>query len=242
MPGIAAPPAPERDDLAPPGYRRRLPSRTSMVRSCPPRRRVVDRGGSASPAPPGPTRARRSARHILVAYQGAMRSTATRSEGRGADCRDEGPEAVKAPGADFAAVSHQYSDDKVSGRPGRLPRHLRRRRHDARVPEGGRGPEGRRDLPGLVETLLGFHVIQRLSMADAVGILRRETAVLTGRFPWRASRAPRAPRARRRARSPTHRRPRRRCSRASASRTCRSRSRPRRSSSRSGCPRPCGGA
>ncbi len=126
-----------------------------------------------------------SARHILVAYQGAMRSTATRSKEEARTAATKALEAVKVPGADFAAVSHQYSDDRVSDAQGGF---LGIFGDGAMTPEFQKAVEGLKDgeiSPTLVETPFGFHVIQRLSMADAVGILGRETAVLTGAlFPW----------------------------------------------------------
>ncbi len=126
-----------------------------------------------------------SARHILVAYQGAMRSTATRSKDEARAAAAKALEAAKAPGADFAAVSHQYSDDKVSDAQGGF---LGIFGDGAMAPEFQKAVEGLKDgeiTAAPVETPFGFHVIQRLSMAEAVGILGRETAVLTGAlFPW----------------------------------------------------------
>jgi len=126
-----------------------------------------------------------SARHILVAYQGAMKSAATRSKDEARVAATKALEAVKAPGADFAAVSRQYSDDKVSDAQGGF---LGIFGDGAMTPEFQKAVEGIKDgeiAASLVETPFGFHVVQRLSLADAVTILGRETAVLTGAlFPW----------------------------------------------------------
>src|SRR5262245_38957257 len=55
-----------------------------------------------------------SARHILVSYQGAERATATRTKAEAKAAAEKALAEAQAPGADFAELSHRYSDDKAS--------------------------------------------------------------------------------------------------------------------------------
>jgi parvulin-like peptidyl-prolyl isomerase len=128
-----------------------------------------------------------AARHILLAYQGAERASATRTKVEAMVLAEKAFAEAKAPGADFAALSATYSDDKVSNaqggflgvfKPGQMTPAFQ-----AAVASLAEGEFG------FVETPFGFHVVQRMTMADAVVALGKNTAAFLGVvFPFKGSR------------------------------------------------------
>lgn len=114
------------------------------------------------PTPPQPSGDRISARHILVMYQGSMRAppTVTRTQAEARTRAEEALRKAREPGADFAALAGQYSDEPRAGERG-----------------GDLGEFGRGQMVGpfeqaafalqpgqvsdIVETPFGYHVILR---------------------------------------------------------------------------------
>ena len=119
-----------------------------------------------------------AARHILVAYKGAERAQATRTKEEAKALAEKALEALRA-GADFAQVSHQYSDDKVSDGQGGF---LGIFKAGAMTPVFQTAVEGLKEgaLSGVVESPFGWHIIQRLSLADAKRIIEPSMATFVG--------------------------------------------------------------
>lgn len=143
------------------------------------------RPSSAADAPASPTEW--AARHVLVAYQGAMRSSATRTKDEACAIAEKVAAEAKKPGADFAALSHAYSDDKVSdgagGFLGFFERGTMTPAFQAAVEALAEG-----EVSGVVETPFGFHVVQRLSKADAEKLLAASrVAFVAAIFPWKGA-------------------------------------------------------
>ena len=138
-----------------------------------------------APAPAAPKEW--AARHILVAWKGAQRAAATRTKEEARTIADQVAAAAKQPGADFAALSHQYSDDKVSdGSGGFLGFFVRGTMTPAFQSAVEALAEGQ--VSGVVETPFGYHVIQRLSRADADALQKASrAAVVAAVFPWKGA-------------------------------------------------------
>jgi parvulin-like peptidyl-prolyl isomerase len=114
---------------------------------------------AAPAAPPAADDTRIRASHILIAYQGARRSQATRSKEDAKKLAEQLAARAKG-GADFADLAKQFSDDAVAkARGGDL---------------GNFGREGMvkpfadaafalkpTEISGVVETPFGFHIIKR---------------------------------------------------------------------------------
>jgi hypothetical protein len=118
------------------------------------------------PAPAPPAQAEQpgademiAASHVLVAYQGAMRSQATRSKEEAQKLAQQVASQAKA-GKDFAALASQYSDDKGSaakgGDLGRFPAKRMVKQFADAVTALKPG-----EISGVVESPFGFHVIRR---------------------------------------------------------------------------------
>jgi parvulin-like peptidyl-prolyl isomerase len=126
-----------------------------------------------------------AARHILVAYKGAQRAEATRSRDEAFALASKALAELKAPGADFEAISHAYSDDKASDGAGGFLGFFERGKM---TPKFQDAVEKLKDgeVSGVVETPFGFHVIQRLARADADAIAQRTRSVIVAAmFPWK---------------------------------------------------------
>lgn len=114
----------------------------------------------AQPAAPGPAApAEIAASHVLVAYQGATRSTATRNKEEAKRLAEAILTRAKG-GADFADLARQHSDDptaKNSG--GSLGKFTR----DAMVKPFADAAFALRpgEISGVVESPFGYHVIKR---------------------------------------------------------------------------------
>jgi parvulin-like peptidyl-prolyl isomerase len=110
-------------------------------------------------AAPGETA---TAAHILIRYAGAMRTSAevTRSKAEAQKLAEEVAKKASAPGADFAALADQYTEDPSGkGRGGKLGTFGRGRM----VPEFDKvtfelAPG---QTSAVVETAFGFHIIHR---------------------------------------------------------------------------------
>ena len=116
----------------------------------------VKMGGDQAPAESA------TASHILIRYAGAMRTSAdiTRTKDDAKKLAEEVVEKAKKPGADFAALADEYTEDPSGkGRGGKLGTFTRGRM----VPEFEQAtfalePGG---VSGVVETPFGFHIIYR---------------------------------------------------------------------------------
>jgi parvulin-like peptidyl-prolyl isomerase len=135
-----------------------------------------------------------SARHILVAYQGAKSAQATRSKAEAKELAEKALAEIRAGGA-FEKVSHTYSDDKTSDAQGGF---LGIFSKGMMTPAFQTAVEGLKDgeVSGVVESPFGWHVIQRISLADAVKIMEATTASFVAAiFSYKGSRDPQAVRA-----------------------------------------------
>lgn len=101
-----------------------------------------------------------AASHILISYQGAERSSATRTKDEAKKLAEEVLAKVSAPGADFAALAREYSDE-----PG-----ARERSGDlGAFKKGAMAPAFEEaafklkvgEISGVAETPFGFHIIKR---------------------------------------------------------------------------------
>lgn len=103
-----------------------------------------------------------TASHILIRYAGAARTTAeiTRTKEDARKLAEDVAQKAALPGADFAALANQYTEDPSGkGRGGKL----------GTFPKGRMVPEFDSALfalrpgetSGVIETAFGFHVIQR---------------------------------------------------------------------------------
>jgi parvulin-like peptidyl-prolyl isomerase len=103
-----------------------------------------------------------TASHILIRYAGAMRSgpDMTRTKEDAKKLADEVAQKAKAPGADFAAVADQYTEDPSGkGRGGKLGTFTRGRMvKEFEQATFSLEPGGVSDV---VETGFGFHIIHR---------------------------------------------------------------------------------
>jgi len=136
-----------------------------------------------------------SARHILVAFKGAERAQATRSKAEAKELAEKALAEIRAGGA-FEKVSHTYSDDKASDAQGGFLGIFAR---GSMTPLFQTAVEGLKEgeVSGVVESPFGWHIIQRLSMADAVKIMEATTASFVAAiFSYKGSRDPQAVRAR----------------------------------------------
>ena len=101
-----------------------------------------------------------AASHILISYQGAERSSATRTKEEARKLADEVLAKAQAPGADFAALAREYSDEpgaKERGgdlgafKKGAMAKPFEDAAFQLKVGE----------ISGVVETPFGFHIIKR---------------------------------------------------------------------------------
>ncbi|MFH0910602.1 MAG: peptidylprolyl isomerase [Planctomycetota bacterium] len=100
-----------------------------------------------------------SARHILVAYQGAERSQAKRTREEARARAEEVLQKVRAPGADFAALAREYSDDPAAPQGGDLGAFQRGAMAPAFEEAAFKLKVG--ETSDIVETPFGFHIIRR---------------------------------------------------------------------------------
>lgn len=121
-----------------------------------------------------------SARHILVAYKGAERSAATRTRDEAKALATRAFDAVRA-GRAFADASHEWSDDKNADRRDGFLDIFTAERMDPRFYAAVVGAKVG-EVVGPVESNFGFHVIERLSIEDAVAIKARDICVVRGAF------------------------------------------------------------
>jgi parvulin-like peptidyl-prolyl isomerase len=128
-----------------------------------------------------------SARHILVAYKGSRVKEATRTQEEAKALAEKALAEVTAPGANFAQASHAYSDDKVSDASGGF---LGIFQPGSMVQEFQRAVEQMKEGDiRLVETPFGYHVVQRLALAQALAILHEQTAAfVVAMFPYKGGR------------------------------------------------------
>ena len=101
-----------------------------------------------------------AASHILISYQGAERSSATRTKEEAKKLAEEVLAKAQAPGADFAALAREYSDEpgaKERGgdlgtfKKGAMAKPFEDAAFKLKVGE----------ISGVVETPFGFHIIKR---------------------------------------------------------------------------------
>ena len=127
-----------------------------------------------------------AARHILVSYRGAERSTQTRTETQARVLADKARAELDA-GKPFAEVSHAYSDDNVSDKAGGFLGLFAANGMDPLFSAAVIGAkEG--EVVGPIRSNFGFHVIQRLSRATAVEMLAADRAVVrVALFAWKGA-------------------------------------------------------
>ena len=100
-----------------------------------------------------------TASHVLIAYQGADRATATRSKAEAKKLADEVLAKAQAPDADFAALAKQYSDCPSKAQGGDLGAFGRGKMAKAFEDSAFSLQVGQ--MSGIVETPFGYHVIKR---------------------------------------------------------------------------------
>jgi parvulin-like peptidyl-prolyl isomerase len=127
-----------------------------------------------------------AARHVLVRFSGAVHSTQTRTEAEARVIADKARAEVDA-GKAFADVSHAYSDDTVSDKSGGF---LGLFAADGMDPLFSAAviaaKEG--EVVGPIRSKFGFHVIQRLSTATALGMMAADRAVVrVAIFGWKGA-------------------------------------------------------
>ena len=100
-----------------------------------------------------------NAAHILIAYEGAMRSDATRTKEEAATLAAQVAKEAQAEGADFAALAKQHSDGPSSTRGGDLGNFAPRQM----IPAFSKATIGLKvgQISGPVESDFGFHIILR---------------------------------------------------------------------------------
>lgn len=128
-----------------------------------------------------------AARHILVAYKGAERAqqTVTRTKEEAKALATKVAAEAAADGADFAALSTTYSDDKFAASQGGFLGFFER---GAMTPAFQDAVEKLKpgQVSGVVETPFGFHVVQRLDLDQASDLVARTRAtVVIAFFPWK---------------------------------------------------------
>lgn len=98
--------------------------------------------------------------HILIAYKGSLRSTATRTREEALARAQEVLGKAKSPGANFAALADQYSDDPSvqsnHGDLGAISKGMMQADFEAAAWKLEVG-----EISGVVETPFGFHIIRR---------------------------------------------------------------------------------
>jgi parvulin-like peptidyl-prolyl isomerase len=134
----------------------------------------------APAAPVAPTRGEElAARHVLVTWAATDANSPQLTKEQAKTRADAARAALAKPGADFATVSHEYSDDRDADRRGGFLGIFSAHAMDADMTAAVRAlKEGEVSAP--IETKLGFHVVQRLSIADAVALIRAATACVLG--------------------------------------------------------------
>ncbi len=100
-----------------------------------------------------------SASHILIAYKGAERSTATRTKEEAEALAQEVLTKAQAEGADFAALAKQYSDGPTGPKGGDLGSFKKGAMDPAFEAAAFKLKVG--EVSGVVETPFGFHIIKR---------------------------------------------------------------------------------
>jgi hypothetical protein len=100
-----------------------------------------------------------SASHILIAYKGAERSTATRTKEEAKALADEVLQKARAAGADFAALARQYSDGPTASKGGDLGSFKKGVMDPAFEAAAFKLKVG--EVSDVVETPFGFHIIKR---------------------------------------------------------------------------------
>jgi len=109
--------------------------------------------------PPKPDTERVTASHVLIGYQGATRSGATRSKAEARKLAEQIARQAKG-GGDFAKLAEQHSDDKGSkARGGNLGSFERRRMVKPFSDAAFALKPGQ--VSGVVESPFGFHIIKR---------------------------------------------------------------------------------
>ena len=127
-----------------------------------------------------------AARHVLVAFKGATRSEQTRTEDEARVIAQKARAELDA-GKAFADVSHAYSDDKVSDVAGGFLGFFAANGMDPKFFAAvAAAKDG--EIVGPVRSNFGFHVIQRLSAADAMPLLAADrAAVRVALFGWKGA-------------------------------------------------------
>jgi hypothetical protein len=101
-----------------------------------------------------------AASHILISYKGAERSTATRTKEEAKKLAEEVLAKAQAPGADFAALAKEYSDEpgakERSGDLGTFKKGAMAKPFEDAAFKLKVG-----EISGVVETQFGFHIIKR---------------------------------------------------------------------------------
>jgi peptidyl-prolyl cis-trans isomerase NIMA-interacting 1 len=122
-----------------------------------------------------------AARHVLIAYRGAERSTATRSKEEAHAIAQRIAADAMAPGADFESIARASSDCPSRASGGSLGVFRRGQMTPKFEQAVAALKEG--EVSGVVETPFGFHVIQRIKKPE-------RAVVIVGLFPWKGLRAP----------------------------------------------------
>jgi parvulin-like peptidyl-prolyl isomerase len=121
-----------------------------------------------------------AARQILVAHKGAQGSEVARTKEEAKALAERVATEAKKPGSDFAALSKAHNDDKYAdawgGLVGIFEPSMR-----ALEPECQAALEAMKDgeVSGPIETAAGFHVLQRVAVADAKAQIDRLTVVFS---------------------------------------------------------------
>jgi parvulin-like peptidyl-prolyl isomerase len=148
------------DLTAPSGNPR--PGDTGAVVPQPENPAAVDTGALRQPAlPQQPGGERVRASHILVAYQGAMRSTATRSKEEARKLADA-LHARASAGQDFARLASEHSDDPTAKAKGGDLGYFDRSGMVKPFADAAFALQPG-EVSSVVETEFGFHVIKRAS-------------------------------------------------------------------------------
>lgn len=121
--------------------------------------------GSAKEVMPPPAAApaeSATAAHILIRYAGTLRAPAdvTRAKEEARKLADQVAAKARAPGADFAAIANEFTEDPsgkgTGGRLGTFPRGRMVPEFDKPLFELAPGA-----VSGVIETAFGFHIIKR---------------------------------------------------------------------------------